>query len=384
MIDRERLAETFDALVRLDSISREEGRVAGYLKDRLIELGAEVRIDGSAERTRSDVGNLVARFPGRRTVPPLLLCAHMDTVEPGRGVVPILTDGVFSSAGDTILGADDKSGLAILLEVGRCLASGSFPHGPVEFLFTTCEEIGLLGAKHLDPGLIESRIGYALDTRRTDRIVTSAPAANRFTIDVVGKEAHAGANPEAGINAICLAAEAISRLTVGRIDEETTCNVGIIQGGTARNVVPRSVRVCGEARSHREERLEAVTQRIVGTFRKVIETAAGTSLCEGLPRMDVAVERSYDAFSIPEDHPVVQLAVEAAEARGRSLSPQSSGGGSDANVLFGKGIVMAVLGTGMKDVHTCSETVSLSDMADTADLLLGILQRHTQGALSPS
>lgn len=376
MIDQQRLADSFMELVRIDSVSREEAAVAAYLSERLERLGARVVFDDSAGRTGSDSGNLIALLPGNVPVEPIVLCAHMDTVEPGRGVAPVFSNGLFYSSGDTILGADDKSGVAILLEVIRHLHEENIPHGPIEIVLTTCEEIGLLGAKHLDTSRLKGRFGYALDTRDTERIITRAPAANRFTLRVVGKEAHAGAKPEDGINAIWLAARAISRLELGRIDEETTCNIGVIKGGTARNVVPREVQVVAEARSHDAEKLESVTRRMIQAFEAVVAAEARVSCVEGLPRLDVALERDYDALVIPDDHRVVRLATQAAANLGRQLSVKPSGGGSDANVLFQKNIVLGVLGTGMKDVHTSSEAIALDDMARAAALVNEIIRLH--------
>lgn len=376
MIDQKRLADTFTDLVRIDSVSKQEAGVAAYLRDRMESLDAETVVDSSAGKTGSNTGNLIARFSGNRPVAPMILCAHMDTVEPGRGIRPVFSQGIFSSAGETILGADDKSGVAVLMEVARLLHEQRLAHGPVEFLFTTCEETGLSGAKHLDTDLLKGRFGYALDTRDTDGIITRAPAADRFTIRVIGKEAHAGAKPEDGINAIGLASKAIARLDLGRIDAETTCNIGVIRGGTVKNVVPGKVVVDGEARSHSEEKLDALTRKMIQAFEDVIETAAVSSPFEGLPRMDLQLERNYHALWIPDDHQVVRLAMGAAANLGRRLSIKRSGGGSDANVLFGKGIVLGILGTGMKDVHSSRETIAIEDMVKTVELVLNIIAVH--------
>ena len=209
MINGERIGETFRWLVSIDSVSREEGALCKVLEKRLKELGAEIFIDDAAEKTGSDCGNLVAKFKGNTDVPTMMLNAHMDTVEPGRGIIPVFRDGLFSpAAANTILGADDKSAIAILLEALSVVQENNLPHGPIDLVLTVCEEVGLLGAKHLDYGLIDAAFGFALDATDTAGIVTRAPAANHIEIEVHGKDAHAGAAPEKGINAICLAASA--------------------------------------------------------------------------------------------------------------------------------------------------------------------------------
>ena len=242
MINVQRMTDTFMDLVQIDSVSREESRLAAYLKTQLDLLGAETVFDGSAPQTGSDTGNLIARIKGSNGKAPLLFSAHMDTVEPGRGIKPILTNGRITSDGTTILGADDKSAIAILLEMLRVLKGSGKPHPPMELVFSTCEEIGLLGAKHLDWSLISARQGYVLDTRDPDGLVTRAPSANRLKFTVVGRDAHAGSAPEKGINAILIAAKAIAMLDLGRLDAETTCNLGVIKGGDAINIVPKQVR----------------------------------------------------------------------------------------------------------------------------------------------
>ena len=268
MINEKRMAETFMDLVRIDSVSREEGRLALYLQDLLASLGAQTVFDNSAAQTGSDTGNLIARFKGHSTASPLLFSAHMDTVEPGRGISPILKNSRITSDGTTILGADDKSALAILIEMLRVLKESGRPYPPLEFVFSTCEEIGLLGAKHLDWSLISARHGYVLDTRDPGGLVTRAPSANRLKFTVVGRDAHAGSTPEKGINAIWVAARAIATLELGRVDAETTCNLGVIHGGDATNIVPKQVEVDGEVRSHDEDKLETVTQRMIDAFQQ--------------------------------------------------------------------------------------------------------------------
>jgi len=371
MINVHRMTDTFMDLVQIDSVSREESRLAAYLKKQLDLLGAETVVDGSAAQTGSDTGNLIARVKGSGDRAPLLFSAHMDTVEPGRGIKPVITNGRITSDGTTILGADDKSAIGILLEMLRVLKESGKPHPPMEFVFSTCEEIGLLGAKHLDWSLISARQGYVLDTRDPDGLVTRAPSANRLTFTVVGRDAHAGSAPEKGINAILIAAKAIATLDLGRLDAETTCNLGVIKGGDAINIVPKKVQVDGEVRSHDDDKLAQVTQRMIDAFQ-----AAATSYPDrgdgDLPCVSVDVHPDFQRTHIPDDHAVVRMAFKAAERLNRPLRLQVAGGGSDANVFFQQGINTGVLGTGMTDVHSVREYVDVADMVKACEMVLEV------------
>ncbi|AOY58991.1 M20/M25/M40 family metallo-hydrolase [Desulfococcus multivorans] len=380
MINRERLANTFKWLVGIDSVSREESEISQAIQSVLAGMGAKIRVDDAASRIGGNAGNVVARFDGNSAVPPLMLNAHMDTVEPGRGVRAIFEDGVFRSDGSTILGADDKSAIAVIIETMRIIQERGIPCGPVEVVLTVCEEIGLMGAKHLDFSLISARYGYALDASNTEGIVTRAPAANRFEIRVHGKAAHAGAAPEDGVNAILLASRAVAALTLGRIDAETTCNIGTIEGGTATNIVPDRVTLQGEVRSHDTGKLNRVTDTILSTFDQVIAAAASPD-GGASPAVDWDIHPDFPATHIDADHPVVTLAQRAAANLGRTITPQSTGGGADANIFFDKGIVTGVLGTGMKNMHTVRESIALDDMVRMTELMLEILRLHTEDHL---
>ena len=339
-------------------------------------LGCSTRVDGAGCLVNGDSGNLIACFPGNRPSAPLLLSAHMDTVEPGRSVQVRFEQGVFSSAGDTILGADDKSALAIILEVLQCIREQNLPCGPLEIVFTVCEEVGLLGAKNLAYDTISARMGYVLDTRNPEAIVIRSPSANRLTFTVHGKAAHAGAAPEKGINAIVLASKAIAQMVLGRIDRETTCNIGRIEGGLAINIVPDQVTVQGEVRSHDEAKLQQVTKAIVSAFEAQIAQWPSQGNGDERPRLSTEVIRDFDRLGIDPQHAVVDMAKQAAAALGMRMDTASSGGGSDANVYATRGIVTGVLGTGMENVHTVHETIRLADMVRCAQLLQGIIELH--------
>ncbi len=379
MINRDRLAESFMSLTSIDSVSRKEAKISDEIRKILAPFADEILIDRAGEKAGSDTGNLIARIKGTRDVPPLMLNAHMDTVEPGIGVKPQFINGKFTSDGTTILGADDKSAIAIIIETLRILHENNLPHGPLEIVFTICEEIGLLGAKNLDFNLLSAKYGFALDTADTECIVTRAPAANRFEILVHGKDAHAGADPENGINAISLASRAIAGLELGRIDPETTCNIGVIEARGATNIVPNLVRIKGEARSQDETKLENVTRKMVDAFEGVVKNYRKENASGALPRLDIDIENEFCRTFIPDDHSVVVLAKQAAENLGRQVKTKKTGGGSDANVFFKKGITTGVIGTGMKDIHTVRESIRLVDMEKTVRLLLEIIAVHSNG-----
>ncbi|MFO7970840.1 MAG: M20/M25/M40 family metallo-hydrolase [Desulfobacterales bacterium] len=378
MVNKDRLANTFKFLTQIDSVSGEERAISGEIKKILDSMGAETYTDDAGDKIGGNTGNLIAKFTGTRQAPPLLLNAHMDTVEPGKGVTAVFSDGVFTSDGTTILGADDKSAIAILVETLKIIQENELPHGPLELVFTVCEEIGLLGAKHLDLDRITATFGYALDATDTEGIVTRAPCANRFEFRVHGKDAHAGAAPEKGINAISLASKAIAKLELGRIDPETTCNIGIIQGGTATNIVPCLVTIKGEVRSHDEEKMNKVTRTMVSSFKEIVENYKGVASDDARPRLEIEIQKDFPRTYIPDDHPVVTLACRAAENLGRKMKTKISGGGADANVFFEKGIMTGVLGTGMRDMHTVRESVRLEDMVRTTELLLEIIRVHAE------
>ncbi len=382
-INANRLGKTFETLVSIDSVSKEEGRISQEIQRLIAPLASKIIIDRAGEKTGGDTGNLIVRIDGNRNLRPLMLNAHMDTVEPGRGVKIRYADGVFTSDGTTILGADDKSAIAILLEALWMIKENNLPHGPLELVFTVCEEIGLLGARHLDYDLISSAYGYALDTSDTETIVVQAPALNRIDILLHGRDAHAGVDPEKGINAILLASRAIAGLELGRVDEETTCNIGVMEAAGATNIVPKRVRVAGEARSHNEEKLERVTRNIVSAFEQVVDEHRRRHAADDLPRLEATVTNAFGRTFIPANHPVVLTAQRAAANLGRTLATRSTGGGSDANIFFGKKIITAVIGTGMQEMHTLRESIRMSDMVDTLRLLLGIIDLHAGGAFEP-
>jgi tripeptide aminopeptidase len=357
LINESRLVQTFLELVAIDSPSGQEEAVGALLMQRFAALGGEV--------VRDEHGNVIARWPGAGN-DWLMLSAHMDTVGKDTGIRPQIRDGIIYSDGTTILGGDDKSGVAAIIEVLLSLREENLPHPPLEAVISVGEEVGLQGAKWLDKSKLRARQGYVLDSGGAiGSIVVSAPSQDSLRIVVRGKKAHAGSEPENGINAIRVASEAIAAMPLGRIDFETTANIGVIEGGTATNIVPDEVNIRGEARSRNSAKLDSQTAAMVHAF----EDAAARHGA----RAEIAVVRSYNAYRFTPETPVVVRAAQAARRLGFEPTYRDSGGGADANIYAQAGIYCAVLSTGMDDVHTPQEHIAISDMVDAARLLQEIV-----------
>lgn len=376
MLNMNRLSQEFFCQAAISSPSRREGAMARYLADRFVALGGVIEWDGTGAKIGGDADNLIVRFAGTgRDTAPLLLSVHMDTVEPCALVEPQLQNGLFTSAGETVLGSDDKSGIAEIIEALEILREEKIPHGPLEIVVTVAEEVGLLGAKHFDRQKVASRRALALDTSGVDKLILSAPAANKLTMTITGREAHAGIAPEAGISAIEIAARAISSMRLGRIDFETIANIGTISGGIATNIVPRQVVLKGEVRSHDPAKLEAQSRQMVTAVEAAVAAAART--IEGVlirPEARCQVIAEYPCMSVPAESLLVQGVVAAAARLGRQLELLPGGGGSDANIFNALGIETVILATGMTDVHTVNESVALADMARVAEHLVEIIR----------
>ncbi|MRR31307.1 M20/M25/M40 family metallo-hydrolase, partial [bacterium] len=343
------------------------------LRSRLESLGMNVYEDGAGVALNGESGNLIAWKEGTIAGPSLFFCAHMDTVVPGMGIIPVVEDGSVRSSGDTVLGSDDKAGIAGILEALQVIKDRGLAHVPVEVIFTVSEEVGLMGSKHLEFERVRSKLGYVLDADgQIGNIVIEGPTQNEFEIRVQGRAAHAGINPEEGVNAIVCAAHAIEHLRVGRIDEETTCNIGTINGGRARNIVADECLVHGEARSHSPAKLEKLTMEIIKTFEDKIAEKGG--------QCQVQLKHLYSEIKLSKDEQVVQMACRAARALGREPVLTRTGGGSDANIFNGQGFRCANLGVGMKKVHTTEEFIRIEDLVDNARFILKIIEEAGHAA----
>lgn len=367
MIDKKRLLERFFHLVRIASPTGDERAVADVVIQELTRLGLSVDEDDVAETIGGNTGNLYAFLPGTLpNAPRIMLNAHLDTVEPATGIQPRLQDGIITSAGDTILGADCKSGLAAILEALTVLVESRTPHGDVQAVFTVAEEGGVNGSKNLDPARLRADLGFVFDTDGPPgRAVVSAPGKDRLDVTIHGKKAHAGICPEEGVNAIMAAATALAGLPMGRIDSQTTANVGCIRGGQSVNVVPDAVSFRLETRSRDTDALTALTDSI----RQSIERAAAGCGAQAV----IWVTREYAPYRLPEGAPQLVLVSRAMADVGLEPVFAATGGGSDANFFNAFGLPTVVLSNGMTKAHTLEESLSERDLYKTAELALALL-----------
>ncbi|MEE8638537.1 MAG: M20/M25/M40 family metallo-hydrolase [Candidatus Margulisiibacteriota bacterium] len=365
MINKRRLIGTFKKLVRTDSLSLKEGKVVGFLQKELRAL--RLRYYEAGRVRGGEVGNLIVEIPGREIKKPrILLNAHLDTVSPGKKIKPIERRGYITSTGMTVLGADNKAGVAVILEILRILKEKKLPHPPIRVIFTVAEEIGLLGAKALPERLFLADFGITLDGGDVDAIIYKAPSQYNLVATVFGRAAHAGIHPEEGINAIKVASIAISKMKLGRIDKETTSNIGLIKGGKATNIIPDEVELKGEARSHNFKKLK----RQVEHMEKILLNTSSKFKA----RLKLKVEQVYRSFEIKKGERILRLAMAAAKKTGLKPVLKQTGGGSDANIFNAAGIPTVIMGVGADRVHTTSERIAIQDMIMGAESILNLLE----------
>lgn len=368
MINEQRLIDLFLNLCLIDAPALQEADSVKFMRRHLESIGKlEVWEDKAGPKIGGNANNLIARLRGNKPgAPSVYLSAHFDTVEPTAGLTIDEYNGIFYSTSDTILGADDKAGMAPAVEAVRCLIESDEEYGDVYLLFSCAEEIGLKGAGVLDIEDLNIDFGYVLDTGPpVGSFVTRTANHDKIDFTVIGKPAHAGKDPENGINAVQVAAAAINGMKLGRIGPETTANIGIIQGGTGVNVVCPKVLVKAEARSTSIEELDAQIAHMRGKFE---EAAA-----EWGAELIVNYERHYLSYDIPENSRVVEVAQRAAKSMGFDGNLRTTLGGSDANIYNKKGVPSIVVATGMTHIHTHDEFVSRKDLIDTAELAYRLL-----------
>lgn len=364
-INRKRLLNLFAELVAIDSPSRNEHMMAARLKNELMSLGFEVYEDDAGTLCGGTCGNVHGYLEGIGD--PLLFCTHMDTVEPSSNKRAVFhEDGSITSAGDTVLGADDCAGTAAILEAARSLLEENRPHRPIEVLFTIAEEIYRGGASVLDTARIQSKEAYILDLSGPVGIAANqAPTILFFTAEITGKAAHAGFEPEKGIHAIYAAAKAICALEMGRIDEETSCNIGVIEGGLASNIVPERCILKGEVRSYIHEKAQKQAELIERTLQDAA-SSIGASVYFSL-------QEGCRAYSTPKDHPVAARFVDACERMELSGDLISTFGGSDNNHLAQYGIAGLVMATAMNQCHSLEEYTTADELYKAASLVLALM-----------
>ena len=361
MADQERLVKTLMELIRIDSPSGEEDAMDAEVSSRLESLGLTVSHDS--------YNNVIAKLPGEGA--PVMLSAHLDTVEPGRGIKPMVDGGVLRSDGSTILGGDCKAGVAIVLE-GLAAAmesnNGDRANRAIEVVFTRHEEGGLVGAHHLDFGMIAAKEGIVFDGEGPpNRIILSAPSQIVVTAEITGRAAHAGLEPEKGISALLIAADILGRLPLGRIDDETTANIGWLEGGLKRNIIPERASLDGEFRSRSNEKLADVERKFRGVFEEVASRYPEA-------KIDLDIVNTYQAYNVDAKSQAVTVIGQALAGMGLEPVLESTGGGSDANVFIEKGITAIPVGIGVRDFHTTWETAVIAEVLQGAQMCEGVIR----------
>lgn len=367
MIDRQRLLNTFLEYVQIDSESGREGAMCRRVQQDLEAIGLSAV---SIERTQgpeTDGSTLMVLLEGDSSAEPLILCSHLDTVSPGCHIEPFVApDGYIRSRGETILGSDDKSGAAAIVEGLRTVLERKLPHRTIQVFFTIGEEIGLLGSRSIPPKLLAARYAIILDTSRdVGRIVTCAPGQLRLEAVIHGVAAHAGNAPEKGVSAILAAAEALRHMKLQRVDHETTANIGTFEAVGSTNTISPRARLVFEARSRDSQKLAAQAEHMVRCLEDACQKAGARLEYELIPR--------YQGYRIPDSHPLVELISSACRSLGISPHTDATGGGSDANILNQYGITAVNLATGMENPHSVQEQISLENLYKIGELALKLM-----------
>jgi len=372
MVNQKRLVSTFLSLVKVSSISKQEKDAADLLRKMLSKMGIRSFFDDAGRRIVGNCGNLYASIkPTDKKLPSIFLNAHIDTVVHKGKIRPVIRSGVIYSDGTTILGADCKAGVAAILEAIKVIKEKKMPHGGIKLCFTVAEEIGLVGAKEAVARHIKADYGFVIDGGSVEHLMNRAPSQFSLEAKIVGKAAHAGVHPENGINAIKVASEAITKMKIGRIDKETTSNIGIIKGGTATNIVPEEVMIRGEARSHNRRKLK----KQIHSMTKALAKACGRSKAY----LRLKVEPVYSSFYLKENSDIVKIAASAVKKIGLKPAIKMTGGGSDANIFNEMGTPCLILGVGGHNVHTSKENVAVKDLVKGTELILAIVEGLSAG-----
>ena len=372
MVNKQRLVDEFISLVKIDSLTKKERMMADALYKILSDMGYSPYEDETAEIIGGNAGNIICHVNGEKNKPALLFMAHMDTVVPGLSKKPVIDGDIIRTDGTTVLGGDDVAGIAVILETLRIIKENGVFFGDICFAFTVAEEGGLFGARNLDLSKIPADFAFILDDEGPiGTAAVKAPYYNRFSATFKGRAAHAGLEPEKGLSAILLASAAISNLPhFGRIDSESTCNIGIINGGQARNIVCDMCTIEGEVRSTEEEKIVQYTDEILNSIRKTTEAKGGN--------VEIELERMYPGYKINEGDSIISVLKKASEISGIPLNLHATGGGSDTNVINGAGIPAVDISVGMEKVHSTEEMIHISNMVKACEFLVSIIKAAYQ------
>jgi tripeptide aminopeptidase len=362
------LLDLFLELCAMPSPSGKERTVADRIGGYLTGLGLEWDEDDAAAVLDGDTGNILCRVPATNGAggTPIFLCAHTDTVPPEAAIEPVVEDGVVRNAAATILGSDNKAAVVVMLEATRRLLRDGRPHAGIELVFTPQEEVSLRGAGAFDHTRLVARTGFVYDQGAPiGEIVLGSPHGRLLDFRFHGRAAHAGMNPEDGRSAIAAASRAIADFRLGRVDDETSANVGDITGGTARNVVPEWCSFTAEVRSHDE-------RKAIELVREMLESAAfAASLAEC--EVESEVRPSFPGYRFRESDAAVRLAATALERAGFEPSYALSGGGADANVFNARGLDCVNLANGMTEIHTPDEHIAVADLESMVEVTLALV-----------
>lgn len=369
MINKERILETFLTLVTTDTATLKEGRMADLLQGRLEAMGFTCQRDNAGEKLGGETGNLIAKLKGTRSGKPLLLSSHMDRVKPGLGIKPQINDGIITSDGTTILGADDATGLSAILEGVQSALEQKIDRPDIEVVFTIAEEGGLNGSKNLDFSLLTAKEAYIIDSSTpVGSVINQAPAQTKLLYRVVGKAAHGGVEPEKGISALLVAAHGLTRMKLGRIDHETTANLGIAKGGAATNIVMESFEMLGDARSLVMEKMEAQVKHMTEVFEQTV--------AEFGARLETDINFAYGPVNLKPGDEVLERAFAAIRRVGLTPSLEATGGGSDANLYNSRGIAACNLGCGYRGAHTLKESQPVAELEKLGEVVYSLIQEY--------
>jgi len=369
LINKKRLIETFFELLKIKSPSRDEKQIADYVSNILLNLGLKIMTDDEGKKIGSNTGNIIALMEsnsksGATGTTPLFFGAHLDTVKVNGEIKPEIRDKkIVNKNKNCILGADDKVAIAAIIEAIRTIKDFKIKTGDIYLIFTIAEEVGLLGSRNMNLKPLKAKYGFLFDgDGDIGTIFNQAPFHNAIDITIIGKAAHAGISPEKGINAIQVASHTISKMNLGRIEPGTTCNIGIIEGGIATNIIPEKVEIKAEARSLKEDKLEKLTSKIINDFV--------TCAKENGAKAKFKVKREYDGFKILQNELPIIMAKNIFKKLGIKSKIISTVGGSDVNILNSKGKMAINLSAGMENVHSSKEYVKIAELEKLTILIL--------------
>ena len=368
-VNQERLLNLFLELAKINGPSMKEQPVADYLVNALTELGFTLEFDEAHKKFNGEVGNLIAWKEGTdSSIPPLFFSTHMDTVLPTENLRPVIKDGVIYSDGTTILGADDRAALAAYLEAVRAIIESEVPHGPIELILTVNEQPGLVGATFMDYSKAKSKAGYIFDSSGdVGQIILKGPYSSRIWIEVQGNAAHIALNAEEGNSAFLIAAEGLLKMKLGKIDEETLANIGIIEGGELTSIIPGFVTVAGEVRSFSKEKLHQQLKHMEETMEKAAAKNKG--------KVTIKIEKKYSGFDISKEHVLTKTVESAASNINVKSYITKTLGGADTNVLNENGLICLTLGNGFQNIHSFRECISVENLINTGRLTAALIEQ---------